>query len=287
MEGRKLCPRWGRKPPRFQCCSERERHPSPCSRPHQAQKCLWVGPGEWAHRSAGVPGRVTETRVSANARGDAGKPGSQAGPRGHEATTVRVMESQQARGLAHQFCRASEHRPLQEGLRMRAGTWQRSHPSPLTQSKRLQLLHYLSWGLVGTVTAEFCSAGWSGWAAQLVITHGRDFLQEEESFSCVTDFMDLPWEAVQAQSVLASPQLAPASMKRPQVLTATQLLPPWTPQVYSPQGSSTPAPTRAPQVSPHSSLPPPMDPPSTHFPPMEPPNYSPPHSSLPPPHGTP
>lgn len=97
-EGRKLCPRWGRKPPRFQCCSERERHPSPCSRPHQAQKCLWVGPGEWAHRSAGVPGRVTETRVSANARGDAGKPGSQAGPRGHEATTVRVMESRQLGG---------------------------------------------------------------------------------------------------------------------------------------------------------------------------------------------
>lgn len=53
--------------------------------------------------------------------------------------------------------------------------------------------------------------------------------RKEESFSCVTDFMYLPWEAVQAQSVLASPQLPPASMKRPQVLTATQLLPPWTP----------------------------------------------------------
>lgn len=184
-EGRKLCPRWGRKPPRFQCCSERERHPSPCSRPHQVQKCLWVGPGEWAHRSAGVPGRVTETRVSANARGDAGKPGSQAGPRGHEATTVRVMESRQARGLAHQLCRASEHGPLQEGPWMRAGPWQRSHPSPLTQSQPLQLLHYLLWGLVGTVTAEFRSAGWSGWAARLVITHGRDFFQERRKlFLC-------------------------------------------------------------------------------------------------------
>lgn len=109
VEGRKLCPRWGRKPPRFQCYSERERHPSSRSRPHQVQKCLWVGPGDWTHRSAGVPGRVTETCVSANARGDAGKPGSQAGPWGHEATTVRVMESRQARGLAQQFCRASEH----------------------------------------------------------------------------------------------------------------------------------------------------------------------------------
>lgn len=109
VEGRQLCPRWGRKPPRFQCYSERERHPSSRSRPHQVQKCLWVGPGDWTHRSAGVPGRVTETRVSVNARGDAGKPGSQAGPWGHEATTVRVTESRQARGLAQQFCRASEH----------------------------------------------------------------------------------------------------------------------------------------------------------------------------------
>lgn len=40
----------------------------------------------------------------------------------------------------------------------------------VTHSKPLQPLHYLSWGLVGLVTAVFCSSGWYGWSAQLAGT---------------------------------------------------------------------------------------------------------------------
>lgn len=93
----------------------------------------------------------------------------------------------------------------------------------LTQSKPLQPLHYLWWGLMGTVTVEFCSVGWSGWAVQLVITHGRDLLQEKGKFSCVAVFVDLLWEAVQAWSMHTSRQLTPVPTESPKYTQLAKL----------------------------------------------------------------